>query len=399
MDSYSASSSSPSFETQQSSDSSSDSLLPPRKRPGRKPATSDPNNKRAAQNRAAQRAFVQRKKNYIKELEAKIDRLEKEKRDALLSCRNTNHSTGPSESNAVVVSTRNDISASGRTAPAAETISLRSKVKFLEIENADLRSQLLQSQQAMRMAGSISTALTSSTTATPVSLPSPLPLSFTTIPLSLPSPPLSLPLTYTASPPPHQPRTISFAPPLLQPLDPLYNDTAAISLYPTLLSDLSAPLSTSHGFNPTYYDVPIPDPSPFTFAPFQPIVSSSTDPSPFHGFNTTDIISISVARSAVAHVQVMPKDEYIACEDPVMTAKGFELLLEDESALDEICVLFKARLFTPQIRWLHLAMTEACRMGDRVQFNVLVRTGQEQRRALEMSLKMHIPSLAPIVAL
>jgi len=47
------------------------------KKPGRKPLTSEPTTKRKAQNRAAQRAFRDRKEKHLKDLETKVGELEK----------------------------------------------------------------------------------------------------------------------------------------------------------------------------------------------------------------------------------------------------------------------------------------------------------------------------------
>ncbi|THX27089.1 PAP1-domain-containing protein [Aureobasidium pullulans] len=47
------------------------------KKPGRKPLTSEPTTKRKAQNRAAQRAFRERKEKHLKDLETKVDALSK----------------------------------------------------------------------------------------------------------------------------------------------------------------------------------------------------------------------------------------------------------------------------------------------------------------------------------
>jgi AP-1-like factor len=47
------------------------------KKPGRKPLTSEPTSKRKAQNRAAQRAFRERKEKHLKDLETKVSELEK----------------------------------------------------------------------------------------------------------------------------------------------------------------------------------------------------------------------------------------------------------------------------------------------------------------------------------
>ncbi|KAK2595444.1 DNA-binding transcription factor yap1 [Conoideocrella luteorostrata] len=46
------------------------------KKPGRKPLTSEPTSKRKAQNRAAQRAFRERKERHLKDLETKVEELE-----------------------------------------------------------------------------------------------------------------------------------------------------------------------------------------------------------------------------------------------------------------------------------------------------------------------------------
>lgn len=52
------------------------------KKPGRKPLTSEPSSKRKAQNRAAQRAFRERKEKHLKDLETKVDELQKASEDA-----------------------------------------------------------------------------------------------------------------------------------------------------------------------------------------------------------------------------------------------------------------------------------------------------------------------------
>jgi len=47
------------------------------KKPGRKPLTSEPSSKRKAQNRAAQRAFRERKEKHLKDLETQVEELQK----------------------------------------------------------------------------------------------------------------------------------------------------------------------------------------------------------------------------------------------------------------------------------------------------------------------------------
>ncbi|ODV86915.1 hypothetical protein CANARDRAFT_181007, partial [[Candida] arabinofermentans NRRL YB-2248] len=54
-------------------------ILPPRPKPGRKPSIDTPATKRKAQNRAAQRAFRERRANRVSELETQILELEREK--------------------------------------------------------------------------------------------------------------------------------------------------------------------------------------------------------------------------------------------------------------------------------------------------------------------------------
>lgn len=52
------------------------------KKPGRKPLMEEPTSKRKAQNRAAQRAFRERKEKHLKDLETKVEELEKVSQDA-----------------------------------------------------------------------------------------------------------------------------------------------------------------------------------------------------------------------------------------------------------------------------------------------------------------------------
>lgn len=58
---------------------SKDWVLPPRPKPGRKPSADAPASKRKAQNRAAQRAFRERRATRVQELEEKLLQVEKEK--------------------------------------------------------------------------------------------------------------------------------------------------------------------------------------------------------------------------------------------------------------------------------------------------------------------------------
>ncbi|KAK6465509.1 jun-like transcription factor [Scheffersomyces coipomensis] len=64
-------------------------VLPPRPKPGRKPSVDTPASKRKAQNRAAQRAFRERRATRVQELEEKLMEQEKEKEVKELSLINT----------------------------------------------------------------------------------------------------------------------------------------------------------------------------------------------------------------------------------------------------------------------------------------------------------------------
>ncbi|ODV71979.1 bZIP transcription factor CYBJADRAFT_169000 [Cyberlindnera jadinii NRRL Y-1542] len=64
-------------------------VLPPRPKPGRKPSADTPATKRKAQNRAAQRAFRERRATRVAELEAKLSEVEKDKEVKEMNYKNT----------------------------------------------------------------------------------------------------------------------------------------------------------------------------------------------------------------------------------------------------------------------------------------------------------------------
>lgn len=66
-------------------------VLPPRPKPGRKPSLDMPTTKRKAQNRAAQRAFRERKANKIQELEGSLSELKHERNRIEISLTNVNN--------------------------------------------------------------------------------------------------------------------------------------------------------------------------------------------------------------------------------------------------------------------------------------------------------------------
>ncbi|KAI8809004.1 hypothetical protein BJ742DRAFT_771457 [Cladochytrium replicatum] len=416
------------------------------KRAGRKPAQTEPSNKRAAQNRAAQRAFRERKDTYVKELEERVRLLEKEKKEALLQRKQQQqqHEQGGTMVLRKSAAGTDVVMDAGGTSSAAENLRLRGRVKFLQIENEMLKTQLsqyLQQQQQLHLQQqqqtqylalpAPATLATNALALPPATAPQPTTLQFTLTPSPIAYPPIpmqlpppiqsSVPLQSSSVPIPSLPMQSnvpgalpSIPMSLSNPVDVSYLDlpqslnypsmstTLPLEpLYPSLLDDLSTPLTTCHGMHPHYFDVPQPSPSPFSFSPFQPN-TVSPDASPLHGFNASDVLSIAVQRNAISHVVHdmldMVEDDEDVCTDPVMTKKAVELI-EDESALDELCELFKLRGFSEQVKWLQGAVNEACRKGDRVQFSVLVRTGREQRKTLQMNLKSQIPSLAPIIAL
>ncbi|KAJ3208892.1 hypothetical protein HDU67_006494 [Dinochytrium kinnereticum] len=102
---------------------------PPQKRkPGRKLAQTTPANKRTAQNRAAQRAFRERKERYLKDLEAKAEELEA-LRKAMAS---GGMIPAPAAGSAATHSPEKDIL-------MAENRSLKNRISELESENSVLR--------------------------------------------------------------------------------------------------------------------------------------------------------------------------------------------------------------------------------------------------------------------
>lgn len=66
-------------------------VLPPRPKPGRKPSSEPPTTKRKAQNRAAQRAFRERKANKVQDLEQCLGELRAEKNQVEISLTNLNN--------------------------------------------------------------------------------------------------------------------------------------------------------------------------------------------------------------------------------------------------------------------------------------------------------------------
>ncbi|KAL5611773.1 hypothetical protein BROUX41_000652 [Berkeleyomyces rouxiae] len=71
-------------DTSQASNKKRESKKPEKvpKKPGRKPLTEEPTTKRKAQNRAAQRAFRERKEKHVRDLEIKVEELQKASDDA-----------------------------------------------------------------------------------------------------------------------------------------------------------------------------------------------------------------------------------------------------------------------------------------------------------------------------
>ncbi|KAL7753578.1 DNA-binding transcription factor yap1 [Sorochytrium milnesiophthora] len=95
--------------------------LKEKKKAGRKPSTAEPSNKRKAQNRAAQRAFRERKERYIKQLETRVQELEAQ----------------PGRLGARAASTSSE--GSGATTLEEENARLRAMIHKLEAENYYLK--------------------------------------------------------------------------------------------------------------------------------------------------------------------------------------------------------------------------------------------------------------------
>ncbi|KAJ3411520.1 hypothetical protein HDV05_002081 [Chytridiales sp. JEL 0842] len=120
------------------SESNSNTHQPPKKKPGRKPATTEPTNKRTAQNRAAQRAFRERKEQYVRDLEKRVEMLEAMRKNDPLP-----HAAGASSTTSS--SSSDDPSAISHLphveseALANENSTLRQRISELESENTILR--------------------------------------------------------------------------------------------------------------------------------------------------------------------------------------------------------------------------------------------------------------------
>ncbi|KAI8809005.1 hypothetical protein BJ742DRAFT_246223 [Cladochytrium replicatum] len=272
-----------------------DRLLPNgKKKPGRKPATTEPTNKRTAQNRAAQRAFRERKERYVKDLEARVKELEAANSAALAGTPNDPALIGQAPSTVSLI---------------VENLALRTKVKQLQSENFSLRNSTpapVAAPPASAAAASVRASSTSSS-ATDLFLrsSSTSSTSSTPNPATFASPSTSSPSLLDHTSPPTS--TNAIFPPPLAPPSPTQNFNFAFPTSDTL--DFSSLLSA-----PSYFDVANPPAVPFDFsslfstpAAAQPrLTPPTTAPNDdddwllrdFTGFSPADILSIATANTA-----------------------------------------------------------------------------------------------------
>ncbi|KAI8809002.1 hypothetical protein BJ742DRAFT_245814 [Cladochytrium replicatum] len=391
-----------------------ETLLRPssQRRVGRPPAIDQALDKRTAQNRKAQRLHRQRRSEYVKELESTVEILRRQ--------------LGEPGSSANDVATAQVHLRQLRNRVAAlevEKGTLEAKSTALEMENAALQDYFSK-QHILPFPPNHFNSL--------LQLP-PVPLALSELhvgPFSVAnafarqSPPQEpfvqlYPLQLQLLPTHVSPATPVAAQPIITPfllsppstayqlMDPSYVDLPArfaspdtstslpfTFLLPSLVSNLHAPLDTRLGDVPAYFDTTIPTPSPFSYTSFQP--NHSLDASALHGFDAFDIIAIAANRTAISH---LPFNTIVAmneCREPEMAAKAKELL-EDESIVEEMCALFKARTISESVAVLKQEMDEALRRNDKDRVLILVNNGRQQRWTLLMALREQIPSLAPII--
>lgn len=110
-----------------------------RKKAGRKPSLTEPINKRAAQNRAAQRAFRERREQYIRDLEMTVQALQSDKTNPVTTASDSSSSSIPASGAENVCTTITSSSTAPEKDILDENTRLRQRVSLLENENAALR--------------------------------------------------------------------------------------------------------------------------------------------------------------------------------------------------------------------------------------------------------------------
>ncbi|KAJ3126451.1 hypothetical protein HK098_007503 [Nowakowskiella sp. JEL0407] len=358
-------------------------LLPSGKRkPGRKPSNVEPSNKRTAQNRAAQRAFRERRERYVKDLETRVQQLEAlqdgKAKEGLVSA---------------------DISLN----LLRENFELKQKVQNLELQNETLKSRtfalefpLLEKAASNNLPFLLGTEFQD---------PSALAGSFSNtsaggnddlLNAMFPSPPSETSNIFssvgglTQQSDIFSPSQNIFKPSML----PTAPTTTAPGMfdYATLL-DLTSPSfnQTSESATPfsLSFDQPVQE-QPFTddwldLLPKDNFFGSTGDygvlPSPSMTPSSA-VEQIEKAKSEGSKSNVMVE----LCDDDKLRDRVIEFV-EDESALEELCHLFRTKATCTEVQDLQTKMVEACKNNDKEGFLDLVTTAKEKKRMYMLRLK------------
>ncbi|KAJ1550671.1 hypothetical protein HK096_005652, partial [Nowakowskiella sp. JEL0078] len=359
-------------------------LLPSgKKKPGRKPSNIEPTNKRTAQNRAAQRAFRERRERYVKDLEIRVQQLE-------------SISSG-------VESTETSLNL------LRENLQLKQKIQELETHNSSLKNMsfnlefpLLEKAVASNMPLLFPTDHTTANTEninmnfTPPEQRNNLYLSDTsTFDLSpyqteaqnfiptesdknlfkdifgnLPTP---SPSTTTVSPMAQhniefqQPTNI-FAPSLLNSGAKTTADTNN-QLLSNLLLDLTSPSFTQLQDSQTPYSLV------FDQTPQNLFMDDWLDLVPKTEFFSGPVEKIEDAKKNAIEGNALVE----LCDDDKLRDRVIEFV-DDESALEELCQLFRTKATCSDVQDIQRKMVDACKRNDKDGFMDLVTTCKEQKR-------------------
>ncbi|KAI8809003.1 hypothetical protein BJ742DRAFT_246052 [Cladochytrium replicatum] len=246
-------------------------LLVPRKRVGRKPALGVPEDKRIAQNRAAQRAFRERKNKYVRELEAKIKQLEREKKEALEIARKLRGEVEESEGSSSTPASSTEVSGAD-PCEDEKNAQLRKRLKALEEDNEMLKEQLsVQQKQVLAFTQQeLHRYSTSSLCLPPIHLHLSLPAqTLSHPPHDAPSDPLALPAPPSARH--HIPLQQYNPQPAALPLAPPARPTGYVSLSTLPLTTAVAPQTQSLHQYPSAHLHNLPEPEPVPLVPLAPL--------------------------------------------------------------------------------------------------------------------------------
>ncbi|KAJ3191749.1 DNA-binding transcription factor yap1 [Irineochytrium annulatum] len=393
-----------------------------KKKPGRKLAQTEPTNKRTAQNRAAQRAFRERKERYVRDLEARVEELENASKGGAASA-----PAAPSKDMMEV---------------EHENKKLKQRVSELESENSILREMTFSfdfpASSVPNAPGSVIIPAANSTTSPLApSLASPAAFGSTT-PLTTPfTTPAFFPQTPQVPPPvtnvggmlnasPDDLFAIFDTPFVGLPDDLSFGLPDFPSPAPTATSSVTAnanaqqrkpDFTTMRGGvdNTNLFDDIDTKPASAIQAKnpvfdMNAFLNSSPSPDPdldvfLSAANNTSHFSDPVAASSAAAVAA-------AANGALLTSFGLPAHLreritkeipqdlpavccenQDASTIDELCEIFKTKAQCTEMQSLQNKILEACNSGDRDRVMDLVDVCKEKKRMYLLRLKAGVTAL------